>query len=56
MGHYPFGIFKIGPKKRSGRRFEKKKKKKKKRIITEKQTKTKERLRDLKIFLLDLKE
>ena len=24
MGHYPFGIFKIGPKIRSGRRFEKK--------------------------------
>ena len=27
MGHYPFGIFKIGPEIRSGRRFEKKKKK-----------------------------
>ena len=28
MGHYPFGIFKIRPKIRSGRRFEKKKEKK----------------------------
>ena len=26
IGHYPFGIFKIGPEIRSGRRFEKKKK------------------------------
>ena len=36
MGHYPFGIFKIGPEIRSGRRFEKKKKKKKKKKKTKK--------------------